>query len=49
MNRRCECDAEKKHRITFDGGNVGQYTIDYCDKCYAQDDKQFMTSSEELK
>jgi len=47
--RECGCASKKTHRITFDGGSAGNYTIDYCDKCYALDDKQFIISSEVLK
>lgn len=44
----CECLEEKKFRVVFDGDSTGKYSIDYCQKCYDQDDKLFMVSMEEL-
>ncbi len=44
----CECLDNKKFRILFDGDSSGNYIINFCQKCYDSDDKQFMISSEEL-
>ena len=44
----CYCSEEKKYRITFDGASTGNYIIDYCQKCYDSDDKQFMILTEAL-
>jgi hypothetical protein len=44
----CECEDDKKFRIIYDGGNDEKYLIDYCQKCFDSDDKQFMISMEEL-
>lgn len=38
----CKCSEEKKHRLTFDGGVSGQYTVDVCEKCYQKEDKEFL-------
>ena len=32
----------------FDGGSTGNYIVEYCQRCYDEDDKQFMISVEEL-
>ena len=44
----CECDIEKKFRLTFDGGDNENYFVEYCQNCYDSDDKQFMISEAEL-
>lgn len=44
----CECAEEKKYRVVFDGDITGNYIVDYCQKCYDSDDKQFMISTEVL-
>lgn len=44
----CECLEDKKFRIVFDGDSTGNYIVEYCQKCYEQDDKQFMLLTEEL-
>lgn len=44
----CECPDKKKYRVIFDGAYVGRYAVEYCQKCYDSDDKQFMISMEEL-
>ena len=44
----CECLEDKKYRIVFDSADAGQYFVEYCQKCYDQDDKQFLVSQEEL-
>ena len=44
----CYCDEKKKYRLIFDGGDSGNYIVEYCQKCYDSDDKQFMISVEEL-
>ena len=42
----CECQDTKKFRIVFDGASTGNYIIEYCQRCYGNDDKQFMISTE---
>jgi len=42
----CECLDKKKFRIVFDGASTGNYIIEYCQKCYDSDDKQFMILTE---
>lgn len=42
----CECIEQKTFRLLFDGGRSGCYVIDFCQTCYASDDKQFMISME---
>lgn len=44
----CECENDKKYRLKFDGDDSGNYEVKYCQKCYDQDDKQFMISTEVL-
>jgi len=45
----CECQDKKAYRLTFDGGSTGHYAIEYCQKCYDSDDRQFMISMEEIQ
>lgn len=42
----CECEQEKTHIVTFDGGDFGYYIMEYCQSCYDSDDKQFLVSVE---
>ncbi|WP_428323710.1 hypothetical protein [Nitrosopumilus sp.] len=42
----CECEDLKEYRLEFDGGSSGSYFVDYCKKCYDDDDKQFLISME---
>lgn len=42
----CKCEELRVIRILFDGGDHGNYTIEYCQKCYDSDDKQFLISEE---
>jgi len=44
----CNCTERKCFRVMFDGGSTGNYIVEYCQKCYDEDDKQFMISVEEL-
>ena len=44
----CECQNKKTRRITFDGAKIGNYSVEYCQKCYDSDDKEFMICEEEL-
>jgi hypothetical protein len=47
-NFRCFCKLPKKHRLIFDGGSSGQYTIDLCKRCYRQQDKRFLIFEERI-
>lgn len=40
----CECTEPRVYRLTFDGGSSGNYVVEYCQKCYNEDDKQFLLS-----
>ena len=44
----CKCLEQKQYCVVFDGGFNENYTVEYCQRCYDQDDKQFMISVEEL-
>ena len=44
----CECQDDKKFRVLFDGDSTGNYIVEYCEKCFGQDDKQFMISMEAI-
>jgi len=48
MTRECMCSQEKKYRLTFDGGNSGFYTVDFCNGCYLQEDKNFVKTEVKL-
>lgn len=38
----CKCAETKKHRLVFDGGSSGHYTVDVCEKCYCEEDREFL-------
>jgi len=44
----CECNNKKKYRLKLDGGSLGLYFVDYCQKCFEHDDKQFLLSVEKI-
>ena len=44
----CYCDNEKHIRVVFDGGYDDRDTVEYCQKCFDQEDNEFMISMEEL-
>jgi hypothetical protein len=43
----CRDDRPKNRRLIFDGGQMGQYSVDLCDICYRKQDKKFL--SKEMK
>ncbi len=44
----CDCNDEKRIRVVYDGGFDGKYTIEFCQNCYDEEDKEFMISMEEI-
>ena len=46
MERECLCSSPKKYRLTFDGGDSGNYIISLCKECYSKEDKQFLILEE---
>ena len=42
----CNCELEKKYRLTCDGDSTGNYIVEYCQSCFDSDDKQFLISTE---
>ncbi len=44
----CDCTEDKKYKVIFDGDTTGVYSVDYCQKCFDSDDKQFILSMEVL-
>ncbi len=44
----CKCTEEKKHHLIFDGGSRGLYTIDVCERCYQQDNKEFLIKEDKV-
>ncbi len=48
MEHKCLCHFPKKHRLIFDGGISGNYTMLLCVDCYSKGDKQFLISEEIL-
>jgi len=44
----CNCTERKCFRVVFDGGSTGNYIVEYCQRCYDEDDKQFTITVEEL-
>ena len=49
MSREGICSQEKIYRVTFDGGNSGFYTVDFCENCYLQEDKKWITRVEVIQ
>ncbi len=45
----CICKDGKKYRLKFDGGSLGHYIVEYCQKCFDQDDKMDLLSMEEIQ
>ncbi len=45
----CNCKKQKKFRVVYDGGFDEKFTVEYCQKCYDQDNKQFMISMERVQ
>lgn len=48
LSYECECADKKKYKLVFDGATIGKYAVEYCQRCYDSDDKQFLVSTEEL-
>lgn len=38
--------SPQKFKLTFDGGQVGQYFLELCNSCYAKQDKKFLIKEE---
>ncbi|MGI0057111.1 MAG: hypothetical protein ACREAK_07025 [Nitrosarchaeum sp.] len=45
----CNCDEIKKIRVVYDGGFGEKFTVEYCQKCYEQEDKKFVDSMEKIE
>ena len=41
--------SQKKFKLTFDGGLVGEYSLEMCQSCHDIQDKKFLISEERLK
>jgi len=44
----CSCNRIKQHKLVFDGGVLGNYTISLCTPCYLSQDKKFMITEEKI-
>ena len=44
----CICKKKKTHKLVFDGGVLGNYTINLCSSCYLTQDKKFMITEEKI-
>ncbi|MCH7649345.1 MAG: hypothetical protein IIA83_12170 [Thaumarchaeota archaeon] len=44
----CICNNKKTHKLVFDGGVLGNYTVSLCHSCYLSQDKKFMISEEKF-
>lgn len=42
----CGCSDKKKIKVVYDGGFGDKFTVEYCEKCYDQEDKKFEISME---
>jgi len=47
MDRKCACKGPKTHKLIFDGGDFGDYSISVCEICNSEMDKKFLI--EEIK
>ena len=45
----CQCNKQKKVRLTFDGGTSGSYHIELCKSCFEKEDEEFLISKKFLK
>ena len=43
---RCKCKELKTNRVILDGGSEGNYTVELCPKCYANQNKKFLIKEE---
>ena len=44
----CGCNNRKQIRVVYDGGFDEKFVVEYCQKCYDQEDREFEISIEEL-
>ena len=44
----CPCNDKKIYRLIFDSGDTGNYSVEYCQTCYDNDDKQFLIRQEAI-
>ena len=44
----CSCKTKKTHKLIFDGGVLGNYTVSFCYSCYFSQAKKFMISEEKI-
>jgi len=42
----CACRSKKKHRLVFDGGVLGHFSLELCGSCYVAQDKKFLIREE---
>lgn len=45
----CDCDEQKTIKVVYDGGFDEKFTVEYCQKCYDQENKEFEISMERLQ
>ena len=38
----CLCDKEKQHKLVFDGGILGEYTVEICSSCFVTHTRKFL-------
>jgi len=48
-NYPCSCNNNKKYKLEFDGGVVGNYVLELCSSCYLAQDKKFLIREEIIK
>lgn len=41
---KCDCDEQKTIKVVYDCGFDEKFVVEYCQKCYEQEDKKFMLS-----
>ena len=41
--------SQKKFKLTFDGGLLGEYGVELCQSCHAIQDKKFLIREEIIK
>lgn len=45
---RCSDDREKVHKLVYDGGQTGNYTLELCETCYRDRPKKFLVLEEKM-
>ena len=45
----CDCRKKKRFRLTYDGGSVGTYQLELCNKCHEERPIKFLISEKRMR